>query len=172
MVLAGESDAVLIDGDVAKFICQVHAFQTLFHIRSVVKFVCLSMYAARLLAGQPFRDVPDGYVDYEGYTNSLVTFTDGTIGMVKAKLALQDAALCAGAEPLSSVFTPDLAGIYATHQPSGELGSIKTPLIGGTGRMQDGGWFPTGLVVSRTRPKLKLDQEQIVTEGTSVFVTP
>jgi hypothetical protein len=171
MPLTSEGEAVLIDGDVRTFVSKAEAFQSRFLIKNVRLFVCASMYLSHLVAGQPAERHTDVYVDYEGNSNSIVTFTEGSIGKAKIIRSIQDSSICAGALPLNDVYTKDIAPILATYPPSGVLGSVKTPLIGGTGRLNTL-WRPTTQLLSSARPKLKLHQEQIVTEGTSVYISP
>ena len=165
-----ESSSVFIDGDVGKFISKTKMFITAFYFRNIGLFSCPAMNESYLHVGQPNSVISNAYVDIEGYTNHLDSFTQGNIDIIKIKYGIENSVIVAGADYLDNVFTKDYPAVYAANPPSGSIGTIKANIISGIGRKK-GDWLPTSRIISAKRPKLKLKPEQILTEGTSVYIT-
>jgi len=167
-----ERDGVLIDGDVGKFISKAELFGSSFFFRNVGLLSCPSMYYAEIALGEPDQVVSNAYVDYDGETNTLVTFTQGNAEKIKVKYGINDSHILAGADGIRDVYTKDFSAIYTASPPSGKIAMIKTKIIAGTGEKEHAFWEPAVQIIASERPKLKLKPEQIVTEGTSVYITP
>ncbi len=169
-VFGGESSSILIDGDVDKFITKAKMFVTAFYFRNIGLFSCPSMSDSYLKAGQPHSVISNAYVDIEGFTNHLDSFTQGNIDTIKIKYGIENSVIVAGADYLDNVFTKDYSVVYEAYPPSGNIGMIKANIISGTGK-KEGSWLPYTRIISARKPKLKLKSEQILTEGTSVYIT-
>ena len=169
-VFSPESSAILIDGDVDKLILKSKMFVSAFYFRNLGFLSCYSMFDAYLKAGQPQMIISNAYVDIYGDTNTLTSYTHGNIGEIKVKFGIDSSAITAGAEHLRDVYTKDYSAVYTAYPPSGNIGVIKANIISGPGN-KDVDWLPTTMIISASRPKLKIKPEQILTEGTSVYIT-
>jgi len=169
-VFRPESSGILIDGDVDKLILKSRMFVSAFYFRNLGLFSCPSMYECYLKAGQPQMVISNAYVDINGDTNTLTSYTHGNIGEINVKYGIEMATITAGTEYLRNVYTKDYSAVYSAHPPSGNIGMIKANIISGPGN-KDVDWLPTTKIISASRPKLKIKPGQILTEGTSVYIT-
>ncbi len=170
LVFKPESSGILIDGDVGKLILKSKMFFAAFYFRNLGLLSCQSMYGCYLKAGQPHMIISNAYVSIDNYTNTLTSYTHGNIGKITVKYGIDGSSITAGAEYLRDVFTKDYSAVYSAYPPSGNIDMIKANIISGTGEKDDY-WLPTTKIISANRPKLKIKPEQILTEGTSVYIT-
>ncbi len=169
-VFKPESSGILIDGDVDKLILKSKMFVSAFYFRNLGLLSCPSMYECYLKVGQPHIIISNAYVDINNDTNTLTSYTHGNIDTINVKYGIEMSVITAGAEHLRDVFTKDYSAVYTAYPPSGNIGTIKANIISGPGE-KDVDWLPTTKIISANRPKLKIKPEQILTEGTSVYIT-
>jgi hypothetical protein len=164
------SQAVFIDGNVQSFMSKMRLIAMRMYFRNVERFTVPGMYASELYTGRLSLKIPNGYMDREGDSNDVIRLTEGNISKLTVKNAIHDSSIYAGASYFD-VYTKDLAGLYAAYPPGGTIGMVKARLISGSGEM-GAFWAPTTVIAAASRPKLKVPSGQVITETTSVFITP
>lgn len=164
------SQAVFIDGNVRSFMSKMRLIAMRMYFRNVERVTVPGMYGSELVTGRPSQKIPNGYLDRDGDSNTVIRMTEGNISKLTVKNAIHDSAIYAGASYFD-VYTKDLAGLYATYPSAGTIGMVKARLISGSGEME-AFWAPTTVIAAAARPKLNVPSGQIITETTSVFITP
>ena len=162
--------SVFIDGNVRSFISTIPLIATGMQFRNVERFTVPGIYISQIMFGRPLQKIPDGYIDWSGSSNTVYRYSEGNVGKITIKNAIWDSVIYAGSSHFR-VYTKDLAAVLSTYPPSGTIGSLKARLIAGTGDLSSY-WESTTIISASSRPILKVAPGQIVTENTSVFITP